>query len=64
MLYPEGTLAIGAGRALYGTSYEGGLTYDEGGDVFSITPPASPAGAWTTTALCNLSVGVNPTTVS
>ena len=62
VLLPKGNLAIGAGGVIYGTSYEGGTTFDQRGDVYSIAPPSSPGGAWTTTALCNLTVGNSPTT--
>jgi hypothetical protein len=60
LIYPEGTLAIGNGGVLYGTSYEGGDTFDEEGDVFSVTPPVPPGGAWTTTAIRTLSTGSFP----
>ena len=62
VIFPEGNLVIGPGGIIYGTSYEGGTTFDQRGDVYSIAPPASPGGAWTTTALCNLTVGNSPTT--
>jgi uncharacterized repeat protein (TIGR03803 family) len=42
---PYGNLAIGPGGVLYGTTYGSGT--DDGGTVFSLTPPASPGGAWT-----------------
>jgi uncharacterized protein (TIGR03437 family) len=40
--YPMGSLTIGAGGVLYGTT---------GGTVFSLTPPASPDEPWTETVL-------------
>jgi uncharacterized repeat protein (TIGR03803 family) len=47
---PEyGTLVIGKGGVLYGTTYYGGA-YTEG-TVFSLSPPAEPGGAWTETVI-------------
>jgi uncharacterized repeat protein (TIGR03803 family) len=45
---PWGNLVIGSG-VLYGTTYLGGTAGN--GTVFSLTPPASPGGAWTETVL-------------
>ncbi|MGA2593334.1 MAG: choice-of-anchor tandem repeat GloVer-containing protein [Bryobacteraceae bacterium] len=42
---PYGGVAIGPGGVLYGTTYDGGA--NGSGTVFSLTPPASPGGAWT-----------------
>jgi uncharacterized repeat protein (TIGR03803 family) len=47
VLYPSCVLAVGPGNVLYGTSNEGGSTFDKVGDVFAMTPPASEGGAWT-----------------
>jgi len=48
---PNPGLIVGPGGALYGTSNMGGLACQlssEGcGTIFSLTPPASPGGAWT-----------------
>jgi uncharacterized repeat protein (TIGR03803 family) len=58
---PDG-LAIGAGGVLYGVTYEGGTS--DRGTVFSLTPPASPGGAWTQAVLYSFpggSDGVYPT---
>jgi hypothetical protein len=43
---PNG-LAIGSGGVLYGTTYAGGTV----GQVYSLTPPASPDSPWTFTVL-------------
>jgi uncharacterized repeat protein (TIGR03803 family) len=45
---PWGSVVIGSG-VLYGTTYFGGTAGN--GTVFSLTPPASPRGAWTETVL-------------
>ncbi len=45
----QGTLAIGRGEVLYGTTTDGGA--HGGGMVFSLAPPASPGGPWTMTVL-------------
>ena len=45
----QGTLAIGDGGVLYGTTTDGGTM--GGGMVFSLAPPTSPGGAWTKTML-------------
>jgi uncharacterized repeat protein (TIGR03803 family) len=42
-------LAIGDGGEIYGTTRLGGAANQ--GTVFSLTPPASPGGAWTETVL-------------
>jgi len=44
-----GSLAIGSGGLLYGTTYTGGA--NDTGTVFSLTPPASAGGAWTEAVL-------------
>jgi uncharacterized repeat protein (TIGR03803 family) len=59
--YPEAGVVVGANGVLYGTTYEGGT--DNYGTVFSLTPPASPGGAWTETILHSFaggSDGANP----
>jgi uncharacterized repeat protein (TIGR03803 family) len=43
--YPEAGVVVGLKGALYGTTFDGGT--DNYGTVFSLTPPASPGGAWT-----------------
>ena len=43
----SGPLAIGSGGVLYGTTNSGGIDCGVCGAVFSLTPPASPGGAWT-----------------
>jgi len=53
---PMGSLVIGRGTTgppvFYGTTSQGGSGADPGnGTVFSLTPPASPGGAWTETVL-------------
>ena len=46
--HPAANLAIGSGGVLYGTTQEGGTGFDAlCGTVFSLTPPATPSGAWT-----------------
>ena len=44
-----GAMVIGKGGVLYGTTVAGGTS--DKGTVFSVTPPASPGGAWTETVL-------------
>jgi len=44
-------LAVGKGGVLYGTTGSGG-SYNAG-TIFSVTPPASPGGAWTEAILYN-----------
>jgi len=46
---PYAELAIGSGGVLYGTTRYGGATGV--GTVFSLTPPATPGGAWTEAVL-------------
>jgi uncharacterized repeat protein (TIGR03803 family) len=46
---PEAGVAIGSGGVLYGTTTGGGPSGN--GLVYSLTPPASPGGAWTEAAL-------------
>jgi uncharacterized repeat protein (TIGR03803 family) len=41
----QGAVVIGAGGVVYGTTLDGGSRNQ--GTVFSLTPPASPGGAWT-----------------
>jgi|HubBroStandDraft_1064217.scaffolds.fasta_scaffold00750_14 uncharacterized repeat protein (TIGR03803 family) len=49
---PVGSLAIGDGGVLYGTTRFGGISADGGyGVVFSLTPPSSPGGLWIETVL-------------
>jgi uncharacterized repeat protein (TIGR03803 family) len=43
--YPGGNMVMGPDGALYGTTTAGGSSNN--GTVFSLTPPASPGGAWT-----------------
>jgi uncharacterized protein (TIGR03437 family) len=57
--YPLASVAIGAGGVLYGTTSSGG---ESGGTVFSLTPPASPGGAWTESVLHSFSVPSTPCT--
>lgn len=47
--YPVGNLVMGANGVLYGATLMGGAAGD--GAVFSLTPPATPGGAWTETVL-------------
>jgi len=42
---PLSGVTVGTGGVLYGTTYAGGTAYE--GTVFSLTPPATPGGAWT-----------------
>lgn len=55
-------LAIASGGVLYGTTNGGGVTGDDCGfgcgTVFSLTPPATPGGAWTEAILYSFN-GVN-----
>jgi uncharacterized repeat protein (TIGR03803 family) len=53
--YPEAGLVIGASGVLYGTTFDGGT--DNYGTVFSLTPPASPGGAWTEAILYSFAGG-------
>jgi len=46
---PYSNLTIGSGGVLYGTTISGGTASQ--GTVFSLTPPASPGGAWTEAVL-------------
>jgi len=52
---PYAGVVIGSDGVLYGTTSQGG-TADQG-VVFSLTPPASPGGAWTEAVLYNFSFG-------
>ena len=52
--YPDGAVAIGTDGTLYSTSWEGGSTFDRQGDVFSVTPPTSPGGAWVTNVISDI----------
>lgn len=54
---PVGGVAIGSGGVLYGTTQIGGTMAF--GTVFSLAPPASPAGAWTETILHNFTRNSN-----
>jgi uncharacterized repeat protein (TIGR03803 family) len=62
---PSATLALGPGGVLYGTTAYGGTSNQ--GTVFSLVPPASPAGEWTETVLYsftgNSSGGAGPSGV-
>lgn len=49
---PYGGVAIGKDGVLYGTTKNGGSNSGEG-TVFSVTPSATPGGAWTETVLYN-----------
>jgi len=53
--YPYGNIAIGKSGVLYGTTYGGGTA--RSGTVFSLTPPASPGGAWTEAVLHSFTGG-------
>jgi uncharacterized repeat protein (TIGR03803 family) len=58
---PESGVIIGPGGVLYGTTYIGGSASK--GTVFSLTPPASPGGAWTEAVIYNFEnnkIGYNP----
>jgi len=48
---PSAALVIGAGGVLYGTTSYGGRDCELCGTVYSLTPPASPEGAWTEAVL-------------
>ncbi|MGA2593927.1 MAG: choice-of-anchor tandem repeat GloVer-containing protein [Bryobacteraceae bacterium] len=50
---PVTPVSIGPDGTLYGTTSSGGS--GGGGEVYSLTPPASPGGAWTYTVLWNFS---------
>jgi len=52
---PQAGVVIGEGGVLYGTTTGGGTSGD--GTVFSLTPPASPGGAWTEAVLHNFTGG-------
>jgi uncharacterized repeat protein (TIGR03803 family) len=60
---PFGGVVVGIGGVLYGTTSDGGTgaCFDEFGmnigcgTVYSLTPPASPGGAWTYTVLYSFS---------
>ena len=63
---PYGGVAIGAGGVVYGTTFTGGtgtcsIPFDPTGcgTVFSLTPPASPGGAWTEQVLYSFSNGTD-----
>ncbi|MGO4880163.1 MAG: choice-of-anchor tandem repeat GloVer-containing protein [Bryobacteraceae bacterium] len=57
--YPRGALLIGANGALYGTTARGGIEsgISGAGMVFELTPPSSPGGAWTETAIHTFASG-------
>jgi uncharacterized repeat protein (TIGR03803 family) len=62
---PDGALAIDSSGEFYGTTGGGGSQPPKGdGTVFSLTPPASPGGAWAELVLHNFaggsSDGANP----
>ncbi len=58
---PYAGVVIGGGGVLYGTTPNGGAGPCTGGcgTVFSLTPPASSAGAWTATVLHNFGAGAD-----
>jgi uncharacterized repeat protein (TIGR03803 family) len=51
---PYAGVTIGPGGVLYGTTFEGGTANN--GTVYSVTPPASPGGAWTEEVLYSFPV--------
>jgi len=53
--HPVAGVVIGTGGVLYGTTYAGGSSSH--GTVFSVTPPASPGGAWTENVLYTFTAG-------
>ena len=55
---PLASVEIGKGGVLYGTTYSGGIPPAGAGTVFSLTPPASPGGAWTETVLYSFKGGL------
>jgi uncharacterized repeat protein (TIGR03803 family) len=48
---PAGSLILGTGGVLYGTTIAGGSA--NAGTVFQLTPPSVPGGAWTETVVYN-----------
>jgi len=44
-------LTLGANGVLYGTTYLNDKNNQQGGTIYSLTPPASPGGAWTESTL-------------
>jgi hypothetical protein len=48
---PPTSLTAGPNGVLYGTTAKGGNAPGQLGEVFQLTPPATPGGAWTLTAL-------------
>lgn len=52
---PFGSLVIGRGDVLYGTTQKGGTAGL--GTAFSLTPPSSPGGSWTETVIHNFTGG-------
>jgi uncharacterized repeat protein (TIGR03803 family) len=59
-IQPSSGVVIGSGGVLYGTTAQGGTGYCTGvgcGTIFSLTPPASPGGAWTETVLYSFAGG-------
>ncbi|MGO4883215.1 MAG: choice-of-anchor tandem repeat GloVer-containing protein [Bryobacteraceae bacterium] len=54
---PDSGVAIGENGVLYGTTHYGGP--ENYGTVFSLTPPASPGGAWTKATVYNFQGGAN-----
>ena len=59
--YPDGALVIGSGGVLYGATFYGGSGISCGapgcGTVYSLTPPASPGGAWTGALIHDFAAG-------
>jgi len=54
---PVAGVVIGSGGVLYGTTAAGGTS--NAGTVFSLTPPASPGGAWTENVLHSFTGGID-----
>jgi uncharacterized repeat protein (TIGR03803 family) len=54
---PQSPVVVGEGGVLYGTTEFGGA--HSAGTVFSMTPPASPGGAWTENVLYSFQSGTD-----
>jgi uncharacterized repeat protein (TIGR03803 family) len=52
---PQAGVVVGAGGILYGTTAFGG--HNDAGTIFSLSPPASPAGAWSEALLYTFTGG-------
>jgi uncharacterized repeat protein (TIGR03803 family) len=59
---PDTGVTLGPNGVLYGTTFSGGANGN--GVVFSLTPPASPGGAWTEEVLFNFAANVGDTSPS